>query len=341
MYQSILRDPGSEIVSCISNVEVVNGSILLVPAGRVAYFVLNGHISEPYHPGRYSIATGVSPFFVRLRNLMTLGDPAVSVAVFYVSTHIVTDAKLGTGVIIFRDKRFNLSMQALSSLTLLYEISNPLLLLQRIVGMYRDADAIFEGELETVFTATVMPFVRDQISEHLRQSDVDSVNLSLPDLSRNLFDSVSMHLAVYGLRLVNFAVTAINIDEEDLKRLRERETTEADATIRLNTEKAVLTNVYGGDINKRIMDSIATGTLNRGQPWGISDGSNSANTQCNSGVIGPMLQIMMMSQLLPELRESMAGMVAPVNPPNSVEHRSNDNQDDSRNNGSRPLPPRA
>lgn len=53
---TIFRDPGGDnIVRVAETIYCANGSVLIVPAGSVAYFVLNGIISEPYRPGRYEI----------------------------------------------------------------------------------------------------------------------------------------------------------------------------------------------------------------------------------------------------------------------------------------------
>ena len=92
MYQTIIRDSGGEglirvvSVPCGPGRAVVNGSLLIVPPGTVAYAAVNGMLSPPYGPGRHELFTGVDPFFVRLRHLMTRGDAGVTVSVFFLST---------------------------------------------------------------------------------------------------------------------------------------------------------------------------------------------------------------------------------------------------------------
>lgn len=103
MYQSIIRDPGgSGLIRiqpdvCGQHAAVVNGSILIVPPGTTAFVAINGVLSRPYGPGRYEIFTGVDPFFVRLRSLLTRGDPGTAVSVFFVSTERSRFVRLGTG----------------------------------------------------------------------------------------------------------------------------------------------------------------------------------------------------------------------------------------------------
>ena len=92
MYQSIIRDPGGNGLIriqpdvCGQYSAIVNGSILVVPPGTTAFVAINGTLSRPYGPGRYEIFTGVDPFFVRLRNILTRGDTGTTVSVFFVST---------------------------------------------------------------------------------------------------------------------------------------------------------------------------------------------------------------------------------------------------------------
>lgn len=92
MYQSIIRDPGGTGLIriqpdvCGQYSAIVNGSILIVPPGTTAFVAINGTLSRPYGPGRYEIFTGVDPFFVRLRNILTRGDAGTTVSVFFVST---------------------------------------------------------------------------------------------------------------------------------------------------------------------------------------------------------------------------------------------------------------
>ena len=112
MYQSVIRDPnpgGNALIRiqpdvCGQYSAIVNGSILIVPPGTTAFVALDGILSRPYGPGRYEIFTGVDPFFVRLRNIMTRGDAGTTVSVFFVSTEKAQFVKLGTGEIPFKDR---------------------------------------------------------------------------------------------------------------------------------------------------------------------------------------------------------------------------------------------
>ena len=132
MYQTIIRDSGGEglirvvSVPCGPGRAVVNGSLLIVPPGTVAYAAVNGMLSPPYGPGRHELFTGVDPFFVRLRHLMTRGDAGVTVSVFFLSTEKHCFLQLGTGELPLRERRFQITLKVFAACGLAVSIDDPL-----------------------------------------------------------------------------------------------------------------------------------------------------------------------------------------------------------------------
>ena len=119
MYQIILRDlGGGSLVRVATERVVVDGSVLMVPADCVAYMVHNGEISPPFGPGNHSIRTGVSPFFVRLHHLMTRGEAPEALTVFCINTVRDHIHHLGTGEIVFQEKRFLTTLRPMASVSL-------------------------------------------------------------------------------------------------------------------------------------------------------------------------------------------------------------------------------
>ena len=111
MRPTVIRDPGGDrLVRIVTSSGITDGSILIVPGDSVAFFVVNGVVSEPFTEGRYSVDTGVSPFFVRFRNLMTNGDPGITVSVFFVATRLEAHMTLGSGEVLFTENRYKLTI---------------------------------------------------------------------------------------------------------------------------------------------------------------------------------------------------------------------------------------
>lgn len=167
MYQTIIRDSGGEglirvvSVPCGPGRAVVNGSLLIVPPGTVAYAAVNGMLSPPYGPGRHELFTGVDPFFVRLRHLMTRGDAGVTVSVFFLSTEKHCFLQLGTGELPLRERRFQITLKAFAACGLAVSIDDPLRVLQRLVGSY--STGFSEEDLEPCLQQLMLAPVREAL----------------------------------------------------------------------------------------------------------------------------------------------------------------------------------
>lgn len=310
MYQTIIRDPGGDSLIrihpdiCGTNTTVVNGSILIVPPGTTAFVVINGQLSRPYGLGRYEIFSGVDPFFVRLRHLMTRGDAGVSVAVFFVSTDKCKFMTLGTGEIPFRDQRFNITMKALASCNLTFSIGNPQKVLSKLVGTY--ASAFSEDDIEPcIEQLTLMP-IREAISRELSKLNVVEFNSKLSHIGNSVLGVIRSGFSDVGITLSKFNLVAINVPETEMKRLNELEQEYAAGKTRTDLELDHLTRVWNGNIDNRTMSKMMTGMASRG--YGANSATPTSPAGAGNGMAPMMLQMMMMSQLLPTLREPMANM---------------------------------
>ena len=205
MYQTIIRDSGGEglirvvSVPCGPGRAVVNGSLLIVPPGTVAYAAVNGMLSPPYGPGRHELFTGVDPFFVRLRHLMTRGDAGVTVSVFFLSTEKHCFLQLGTGELPLRERRFQITLKAFAACGLAVSIDDPLRVLQRLVGSY--STGFSEEDLEPCLQQLMLAPVREALSQELSRFDVTQMNSQLQRLSERVSPPVRAAFADYGLRL--------------------------------------------------------------------------------------------------------------------------------------------
>lgn len=267
MYQSVIRDPGGDrLVRIVPDFVCVDGSVLIVPADTAAFFICNGIVSEPYGPGRYTLNTGVGPFFVRLRNIMTNGDPAISVSVFFVATRRETCLQLGTGEILFNERRFQLSMKAKASVSMRYRISDPGTFLQRLVGRY--TSQFREEDLEPSIQAMTAAPVREQLGRYLSQISISEINNNLTRIGNNLTASLSPVLAEYGMQLKEISVVGVNVSDAEMARLQELEREHAQGRVQTDVEKYNIDHVYG-TLDRRTMVEALTGVprgQNRGGP---------------------------------------------------------------------------
>lgn len=310
MYQSIIRDPGGNSLIriqpdiCGQYSAIVNGSILIVPPGTTAFVAINGTLSRPYGPGRYEIFTGVDPFFVRLRNILTRGDTGTTVSVFFVSTEKTRFIKLGTGEFPFRERRFRLTMKALASCNLSFSISDPLKVLSKLVGSY--SNAFSDEDIEPCIEQMVILPIREAISREISKLYVTEFNSKLSHIGNMAVTTIRPSLSEYGIELERFDLVAINVPDSEFQRLYSLEQEYASGKTRTDLELDNLQRVWSGNVNNRTLSEMMTGIPSRGQ---ASIGDAVCNFNGNAGGMTPMMmQMMMLSQMLPALREPLAEM---------------------------------
>lgn len=308
MYQSIIRDPGGTGLIriqpdvCGQYSAIVNGSILIVPPGTTAFVAINGTLSRPYGPGRYEIFTGVDPFFVRLRNILTRGDTGTTVSVFFVSTERAKFVKLGTGEFPFREHRFQLTMKALASCNLSFSVSDPLKILTKLVGSY--SSAFSEEDIDPCIEQMVIAPIREAISREISKLDVTEFNSRLSYIGSMAAATIRNGLTEYGIKMERFDLVAINIPDSEINRLYSLEQEYAGGKTRTDLELDNLQRVWNGNVNNRTLSEMMTGIPSRGQ---APSGSTTVNPCGNAGGMAPMMmQMMMLSQMLPALREPLA-----------------------------------
>ena len=309
MYQSIIRDPGGDGLIriqpdlCSSSSSVVNGSILLVPPDTVALVAINGLFSPAYGPGRHEIFTGEHPFFVRLRHILKHGDPGISVSVFYISTERSCLMRLGTGEFPFREHRFQLTMKALASCGLAFSIEDPRKVLQKLVGSYRSSFS--EEDLQPCLEQLVLTPVRETLSRQIPGWDVAEFNSHLTQMGSAAKAGIQAGLSEYGIRLDRFELLSIHIPDAEMQRLYALEQEYAGGKTRTDLELDHLQRIWKGQLDQRTLSEVLTGIPSRGQP------PAAGNVACgggNSGEAGSLMQMMLLAQMFPALRESLQEM---------------------------------
>ena len=309
MYQSFITRSGHngwlEVVSLNSwqYSNVVNGSILIVPSGTVAFVSIDGEqLSRPYHPGRYEIFNGVDPFFVRLRNALMHGNPATTISVFFVSVNKTKFVSILTDKILFNENRFNIPMTAEARCNLSISIADPLKVVSKLVGTY--CDSCREEDVDPCINQTIRSPIMNILASALSKLTVEQFNQNLSRISESAYPLLKIRLREYGINLEMFDVTVIDIPASDMSRYKEKADKYADGIIAVNLEKKEIDTVYDGDIGKRSIVDIATGTRTGG-PATAPNQFTSPHGGGMNGMMPALTQMMCLSRMLPNLNEAV------------------------------------
>ena len=329
MNLRVITDPGgTDFVRVLRDACLVNGSLLIVPADTVAVFVHNGIVSEPYGPGRHEIYTGISPFFIRFRNLMTAGDPGVVCQVFYINTSFENVRRGGTGNLLLRGKRITIPIEVRAAYTLRYVITNPTLFISRLVGMHNLS--YDEVGIMTAINSMILPSIKENIISVLSDEEVYSYQNRLTEMGERV--RASLHdelLSAYGIELRAIAITAVNIDEESVKKLKELEENYA----RSDAEAYNIRTVWG-NVNNRTLAEATTGGI-RGTVSAVVP--NEGITRMPSAAAGLFMGMQLGSMAASQMGESMRGMINASSGNNNESAHSNERATTAAEPDNRPV----
>lgn len=306
MYRSIIRDPGGgELVRIVSELQAVDGSVLVVPPDTVAYLVCGGHVSPAYPPGSYRINTGTSPFFVRLQHLMTNGQIPETVSVFFVSQGVETVMQMGTGEMLYQHADFDMTMMVRAPFVVRFHISEPKIFLSRLLGMYQSQFS--QEDLAPAMEAMLTVPVKELLLRSLTRFGAVVLQTRLLELSRELTRLLKPELRQYGMTLKALCVTGINLSQEDLVRLQGHQQQIARWKAQTAAEEEHIRRVYGSLQNRTMVEMLT------GVPRGLNPGTSvQAPAAGGANMAGQMaalsMQMAMYNQIFANMRDPLTEM---------------------------------
>lgn len=312
--RTIIRDPGGDVpVRTVTGITPTNGSPLLVEPGTVACFVCNGEISDFYPPGRHILNTGLSPFFLKLRNWKTGGDPGMSACAFFLSTQQEYCTGFQSGDISFREKNFHLALKAQCEVSMRYRVISPSRFLTRVVGL--NQSAVSAADLNLRLQQMILPQLRAQLGKRLAHRDITDMTADLHSLSREITSAVAPELKAYGLQ-IRLSILSLQIPDEQLQRVTSLEAEQVQTRLRIALEKLHIKDIYG-ELENRTRVELLTGVSRLpplpGQAPPPPTGSSTASL-----LAGTPIQMAMLQQLLAPLLGGMGlspGSAVPSLPP--------------------------
>ncbi|MCR5735161.1 MAG: SPFH domain-containing protein [Lachnospiraceae bacterium] len=303
MFLKVFRDPGgSAPVRVIADVDVVNGSKLIVPADTVAVFARNGIVSSPFGPGTHILDTGVHPFFVRFRNVMTRGDAGITCQLFFVNNVNENVRRGGTGDILYLEKRFNITMRVRAAYTARFVIKDPSVFVSRLVGMHNTS---FTGDaFGSVFDSMLLPVLRSRLAEVIAPLPVHDIQIQIASIG-NMCSDVRRDFESFGIDL-RLTVMTLNLADEDLKKLEDLENKSANGRLDTALEADNIRNVYDGDINKRTMAELLSGAVRGPGKASFPGGPDGGGSMANSML--PILQFAIAAQAVGNMAQPLQNM---------------------------------
>ncbi len=192
---------------------------LIVGESEQALFVSDGVVVQVFEAGRYTLSTKNYPFIATFLSKFTGDVRAFQSKVYFVSLDHKLETLWGTDTPIqLRDPvlRIQTSIQARGSFA--FEVQESKKLFLKLAGS--NTESLTRDELTSYFRSAFLEKIKDSIASFIQESgrEVLDICASREVVAQSISEKVSGLLDEYGVRLVNFYVSGMDIPANDPNR---------------------------------------------------------------------------------------------------------------------------
>jgi len=196
-------------------------STLVVMPGEEAIFVKGGTIEQVFETGDYKLSTENYPFISRLRNAFSGGISAFNCVVYFIRKTHSMELKWGTSSLLsVFDKQFaqitritsaELKLSARGSYKI--QVENGAILLKKMLG--NGFSALSPNDIENYCREEFQEEIRNTLTRTLNDAEsLMGIEARSKEFSAILHPSLAPILADYGLSLVSFTISLLELDED-------------------------------------------------------------------------------------------------------------------------------
>ena len=194
-------------------------STLIVNPGEEAIFIKGGTVEQVFENGTYKLSTENYPFISRLRNAFTGGISTFNCVVYFVRKAHSVEIRWGTdSPIQVRDKMLGIATRLKARGSYKVQIDNSVKFLEKLVG--NNIPMQLQEELSKYFISEFQSKIKSVIARAVNESNTEllGIDARLDELSNTIQPFMQEILNDYGLKCVRFVVSAIDIDDDELRR---------------------------------------------------------------------------------------------------------------------------
>ncbi|MBS4223177.1 SPFH domain-containing protein [Lederbergia citrea] len=222
LYSVIKNDgPGDVLVWKFLGEDFNNGSQLIVAESEEALFYKDGVIEQVFDGGKYTLKTSNYPFISRFRNMFSGNTSAFHCKVYFVNKAHKLELYWGTdSPIQLRDPVYQLQTKIKARGSYSIQIKDAKKFLLKLIG--NNVQYFTSDELNQYFRSAFLQYIKDEIARTIRDSGKEILDIATEKetIAEKLFNSLENTLDEYGVKLVNFYISAIDIPDDDPNRLK-------------------------------------------------------------------------------------------------------------------------
>lgn len=241
----------------------VNSTLLVMP-GEKAIFIKSGIVEQVFENGRYKLSTENYPFLSRLRRIFTGGVSTFNCIIYFVRIAHSVEINWGTtSPIQVRDKLLGIATKLRCRGTYKVAIDNPVKFLEKLIG--NNIPFQFQEELDKYFVDEFQSKIKSIIAKSIEESNKEILGIDsrLDELSEMIQPHLQEILDDYGLRCAKFSVSAIDIDDDELRKRYDTIGMDGIATVRKAQSDRVAMDILGNDWQKQQTTDILKTLANK------------------------------------------------------------------------------
>lgn len=193
-------------------------STLIVMPGEEAIFIKGGVVEQRFENGTYKLSTENYPFISRLRNAMTGGISTFNCVVYFFRVAHSQEIPWGTSTPLkVRDKYLGITTEVKARGSYKVSITNPVIFLEKMVG--NNIPYQTQSDMRKYFATQFQSKVRSVLTRALNDLDSEIIGIEgrLDEFSDHLQPLMNEMLDEYGLRCVQFIVSAMDVADNALR----------------------------------------------------------------------------------------------------------------------------
>ena len=270
-------------------------STLVVMPGEEAIFIKGGVIEQAFDNGTYKLSTENYPFIGRLRNAFTGGVSTFNCVVYFVRKAHSMEILWGTSSPIqVRDKLLGIATKLRARGAYKIQVDHPQKFLTKLIG--NNVNIMSQQELLDVYFANEFQSkIKASITRALNETQTELLGIEahLEEFADTVEPFFGEVLEDYGVRMIKFSISALDIDDDELRRRYDEIGMDAIAKMRTAQAERGAMDVLGEGWG-RLQAANILGTLaaNPGSGGIAAAGAGLGMGMAAGGVFGNMAQQM-------------------------------------------------
>lgn len=239
------------------------GSTLVVMPGEEAVFVHKGVVEQVFENGTYTLSTENYPFISRLRTAFSGGVSTFSCVVYFFRKAPSEEILWGTASPIqVRDKVLGIATKIKGRGSYKIQIENSAVFLEKFTGSSVPFQS--QSELNKYFANEFQSKIKTAITTALNKTDTELLGLEsrLDEFGKSIEPFMNEILSEYGLKCVRFVVSALMIEDSELRKKYDQIGMDVYAKLKMAQAEKAAMQTLGEDWGRQQAANILTNISN-------------------------------------------------------------------------------